>query len=188
MATCVVVMVVRTSAMVACISAMVVRTSAIVRTSQTAAMYTVWSVVDGVMIARTSIETAWVVVAAVETTIGIVDPWNSVIVVVRIGVVIVDAEQPAACRGIDWTAEVVERHEAQILIAGHDVSQVFVTIVQEIIVMIGHHGITIDHIIHDGVDRCDEIVVDLIAVFDLLRSEIELIRHAISEETCFLLY
>ena len=97
-----------------------------------------------------------------------------------------DAEQPVAGIRIDGAEEIVQRNKCQILGLRHDVAQVVVAVIQVIVVPVDILGITVHHLVHDGIDRCNEIIVDLIAVLNLLRREVKLVSHTIGQETCVL--
>ena len=139
-----------------------------------------------VMIATSSIVAVGEVMTSVTSVIGVVDQWGIIVEEPMVRVDVEDAEQPVAGIRIDGAEEIVQRNECQILGLRHDVAQVVVAVIEVIVVPVDILGITIDYFVHDGIDGGDEIIVDLIAVLNLLRREVELVSHAISQETCVL--
>ena len=139
-----------------------------------------------VMIATSSIVAVGEVMTSVTSVIGVVDQWSVIIEEPMVRVDVEDAEQPVAGIRIDGAEEIVQRNECQILGLRHDVAQVVVAVIEVLVVTVDILGITIDHLVHDGIDGGDEIIVDLIAVLNLLRREVELVSHTIGQETCVL--
>ena len=139
-----------------------------------------------VMIAASSIVAVGEVMTSVTSVIGVVDQRGIIVEEPMVRVDVEDAEQPVAGIRIDGAEEIVQRHECQVLGLRHDVAQVVVAVIEVIVVPVDILGITIDYFVHDGIDGGDEIIVDLIAVLNLLRREVELVSHAISQETCVL--
>ena len=139
-----------------------------------------------VMIAASSIVAMREVMTSVTSVIGVVDQRGIIVEEPMVRVDIEDAEQPVAGIRIDGAEEIVQRNECQILGLRHNVAQVVVAVIEVIVVPVDILGITVHHLVHNGIDRCNEIIVDLIAVLNLLRREVELVSHAISQETCVL--
>jgi hypothetical protein len=138
------------------------------------------------MIAASSIVAVGEVMTSVTSVIGVVDQRSIIVEEPMVRVDIEDAEQPVAGIRIDGAEEIVQRNECQILGLRHDVAQVVVAVIEVIVVPVDILGVTIDHLVHDGIDRCNEIIVDLIAVLNLLRREVKLVSHTIGQETCVL--
>lgn len=139
-----------------------------------------------VMIATSTIIAVGEVMTSVTSVIGVVDQWSIIVEEPMVRVDIEDAEQPVAGIRIDGAEEIVQRYECQILSLGHDVAQVVVAVIQIIVVPVDILGITVHHFVHDGIDGGNEIIVDLIAVLNLLRCEVKLVSHTIGQETCVL--
>ena len=139
-----------------------------------------------VMIAASTIVAVGEVMTSVTSVIGVVDQRGIIVEEPMVRVDVEDAEQPVAGIRIDGAEEIVQRNECQILGLRHDVAQVVVAVIEVIVVPVDILGITVNHLIHDGIDRCNEIIVDLIAVLNLLRREVKLVSHTIGQETCVL--
>lgn len=139
-----------------------------------------------VMIAASTIVAVREVVASVTSVIGVVDQRCIIVEEPMVRVDVEDAEQPVAGIRIDGAEEIVQRDECQILGLRHDVAQVVVAVIEVIVVPVDILGITIDYFVHDGIDGGNEIIVDLIAVLNLLRCEVKLVSHTIGQETCVL--
>ena len=139
-----------------------------------------------VMIAASSIVAVGEVMTSVTSVIGVVDQRGIIVEEPMVRVDVEDAEQPVAGIRIDGAEEIVQRNECQILGLRHDVAQVVVAVIEVIVVSVDILGITVHHLVHDGIDGGNEIIVDLIAVLNLLRREVKLVSHAISQETCVL--
>lgn len=118
--------------------------------------------------------------------IMIVDGGHIIIEVGQIVIDLMNAEQPATCGGVDGTEEIIQTDEGAILYLVHDVTQVVIAPVQILIVTVDGIVVSIDYTVHDGVDRGEEVVVDLIAILVLLWCEVELIGHTIAQETSIL--
>ena len=139
-----------------------------------------------VMIAASTIVAVGEVMTSVTSVIGVVDQRGIIVEEPMVRVDVEDAEQPVAGIRIDGAEEIVQRNECQILGLRHDVAQVVVAVIEVIVVPVDILGITVNHLIHDGIDRCNEIIVDLIAVLNLLRREVKLVSHTIGQEACVL--
>lgn len=154
--------------------------------ASTPAMNRTGTSIHVVAVATASIVSVGEVVATVSSEVGVIDQRRIVVEEPRVGVVLIDAEQPVAGVGVDRTEEVVQSYKSQVLCLGHDVAQVVVAVIQVVVVTVDILGITIYHFVHERVDRCDEIVVDLVAVLILLRGKVQLVGHSIGQETCIL--
>ena len=154
--------------------------------ASTPAMNRTGTSIHVVAVATASIVSVGEVVATVSSKVGVIDQRRIVVEEPRVGVVLIDAEQPVAGVGVDRTEEVVQSYKSQVLCLGHDVAQVVVAVIQVVVVTVDILGITIYHFVHERVDRCDEIVVDLVAVLILLRGKVQLVGHSIGQETCIL--
>ncbi len=139
-----------------------------------------------VMIAASTIVAVGEVMTSVTSVIGVVDQRSIIVEEPMVRVDIEDAEQPVAGIRIDGAEEIVQRNECQILGLRHDVAQVVVAVIEVIVVPVDILGITIYHLVHDGIDGGNEIIVDLIAVLNLLRREVKLVSHTIGQEACVL--
>ena len=139
-----------------------------------------------VMIAASSIVAVGEVMTSVTSVIGVVDQRGIIVEEPMVRVDVEDAEQPVAGIRIDGAEEIVQRNECQILGLCHDVAQVVVAVIKVVVVPVDILGITVHHLVHDGIDGGNEIIVDLIAVLNLLRREVKLVSHTIGQETCVL--
>lgn len=139
-----------------------------------------------VMIAASSIVAVGEVMTSVTSVIGVVDQRGIIVEEPMVRVDIEDAEQPVAGIRIDGAEEIVQRNECQILGLRHNVAQVVVAVIEVVVVSVDILGITVHHLVHDGIDGGNEIIVDLIAVLNLLRREVKLVSHTIGQETCVL--
>lgn len=172
----------------------VTRSGVMTRTcSVRAEVVTTTSAMDGtlmgihvVMIAATTIVAVGEVMTSVTSIIGVVDQRSIIVVEPMVRVDVEDAEQPVAGIRIDGAEEIVQRNECQVLGLRHDVAQVVVAVIEVIVVPVDILGITVNHLVHDGIDGGNEIIVDLIAVLNLLRREVKLVGHTIGQETCVL--
>ncbi len=95
-----------------------------------------------------------------------------------------DAESPASARAINWTIEILQTQEACILVCIEHVAQIFITVVEQAVVVRDCIAIAIHYFIPDIVDGVNEVEVDLIAVIILHWSQVELVCHAIAQEAC----
>ena len=172
----------------------VVRSGVMTRTcSVRTEVVTTTSAMDGtrmcihvVMIATSAIVAVGEVMTSVTSVIGVVDQRSIIVEEPMVRVDVENAEQPVAGIRIDGAEEIVQRNECQILSLRHDVAQVVVAVIEVIVVPVDILGITVDHLVHDGIDGGNEIIVDLIAVLNLLRREVKLVSHTIGQETCVL--
>ena len=139
-----------------------------------------------VMIAASSIVAVGEVMTSVTSVIGVVDQRGIIVEEPMVRVDIEDAEQPVAGIRIDGAEEIVQRNECQILGLRHDVAQVVVAVIEVIVVPVDILWITVYNFVHDGIDGGYEIIVDLIAVLNLLRCEVKLVGHAVGQEACVL--
>jgi hypothetical protein len=139
-----------------------------------------------VMIATSTIIAVGEVMTSVTSIIGVVDQRSIIVEEPMVRVDIEDAEQPVAGIRIDGAEEIVQRNECQILGLRHDVAQVVVAVIKVVVVPVDILGITVHHFVHNGIDGGNEIIVDLIAVLNLLRREVKLVGHTIGQETCVL--
>lgn len=139
-----------------------------------------------VMIAASAIVAVRKVMTSVASVIGVVDQRSIIVEEPMVRVDVEDAEQPVAGIRIDGAEEIIQRNECQILSLRHDVTQVVVAVIEVIVVPVDILGIAVHHFVHDGIDRCNEIIVDLIAVLNLLRREVKLVGHAVGQEACVL--
>ena len=142
--------------------------------------------INVVMVAASTIVAVGKVMTSVTSVIGVVDQWSIIVEEPMVRVDVEDAEQPVAGICIDGAEEIVQRNESQVLSLRHDVTQVVVAVIEVIVVPVDILGITVHHFVHDGIDGGNEIVVDLIAVLNLLRREVKLVSHTIGQETCVL--
>lgn len=132
------------------------------------------------------VEAAMMMVVAVQAVVGMIAVGQTIIVIVMVVIYIIDAECPATCCGVDWTEEIVQTHEDAVLCSVEDVTQIFVAVVEIVVVRVDGIRVAIHHIVHQVICLVDEVVVDLKAVFVLSRGELQLVSHAVGEETCCL--
>lgn len=143
--------------------------------------------IDAVMVTMSAgIISVRMIMTRMSTMIVIIDARHIVIEKSEVVIDLMDTEQPATCYRIDRTEEVIEAHEGTILNLGHDVTEVIVTPIQILVIAIYGIVMAINHTIHDRIDRLDEVVVDLVAIFVLLGGELEFVCHTVAEETCLL--
>lgn len=93
---------------------------------------------------------------------------------------VMNTEQPAAGIHVDGTQEVFAAEEGSVLDLIEDVAQVFVTVVEMVVVAVIGVIVASYDLVHIWVDRCDEVVVDFIAILILLWGKVELVGHAVA--------
>lgn len=132
------------------------------------------------------IESACMMVVAVQAVIGVVAGGQSIIVVTMVVVNVIDAECPVTSCGVDRAEEVFQTHEQAVLCSIKNVAKILVAIVQIVVVAVDGIGIAIYYVIHEIVSRVNEVIVHFEAILVLSWRELQFVGHSIGEKTCSL--
>lgn len=103
--------------------------------------------------------------------------------IVTIGISNVDTEIPSATTCIDRTIEIIGLQKTSILRIAQYPTQVVVTYIQIIIIIIQRPFVSTYHVIHQIADGIDKIEIDLVDIIILGSIQVQFIRHLICQET-----
>ncbi len=123
--------------------------------------------------------------AIVGTCISMVACGNTEVEVVAVGVTVPNTHSPRMTYHIYRTIEVVAVHKLAVLSVAKYIHEVFVTYIQQIVVIVNGIVVSVYHIIYHLVHLIKKIKVDFIHIVVLTVRESQLVSHTISKETCF---
>lgn len=98
----------------------------------------------------------------------------------------VNTESPTGCRLVDWTIEILRLQEMTILGGCQDITEVVVANIQIVIIVVNGPLISIKHIVHNGTDGIDKVVIDFIHIIHLPTVETKFITHLVGKIQRFL--
>ena len=101
----------------------------------------------------------------------------------HIMIYIIYTEQPLVRSRINRTIKIFHAHKPTILRRGKNPAQIFVTIIQTIIIAIQCIGISPYHIVHDITHAIDEIIIHFIHIIILHRAQVKFVCHSVCQET-----
>ncbi len=107
----------------------------------------------------------------------------SIIEEVHIIIYQINAELPFILMCVNGTVEMLGSHKAAILHAGEYPTEVIIAYIQKIIITLQRIIIPSHHIVHQVADIVHKVIIHLVHIIVLLRTEFQFVCHTVCEET-----